>query len=275
MTVEHVVPLNQGGKHSEANIVPACGSCNYSKADFTIEELGWSVRPTVDVPANITFIPLAANKPQLRDSFCLFEDEWVNKRELVEAMLRWRLGKFLGTHVRASKCELVFLSSQAESFFERNHLEGHVRANFAFGLFYDNRLVSCLSVRKNFNNEWEIARFATNYEYNVRGAASRLVKAVRGYIKQPLVTFSNNRIGSGNVYQKIGFKLVQENPPSYWYTDGISRFWRWKGRKDPASGMTEKEQAVSGWLGEKLTGKKTPMYRVYDYGHRKWVLDAI
>lgn len=31
LTMDHVIPLSKGGKHSIENIVPACGSCNSSK----------------------------------------------------------------------------------------------------------------------------------------------------------------------------------------------------------------------------------------------------
>jgi hypothetical protein len=33
LTVDHITPLSKGGNHTMANIVPACGSCNYRKRD--------------------------------------------------------------------------------------------------------------------------------------------------------------------------------------------------------------------------------------------------
>jgi 5-methylcytosine-specific restriction endonuclease McrA len=38
ITVEHVIPVSRGGTHSIGNLVPACGSCNYSKGAKTITE---------------------------------------------------------------------------------------------------------------------------------------------------------------------------------------------------------------------------------------------
>ncbi len=53
MTLDHVVPLVRGGKHSPENIVPACESCNYSKQDRLLEELGWvCFMPDGDVRAD-------------------------------------------------------------------------------------------------------------------------------------------------------------------------------------------------------------------------------
>jgi hypothetical protein len=38
MTMDHVIPLTRGGKHSIGNVVPACRSCNSSKRSRTIVE---------------------------------------------------------------------------------------------------------------------------------------------------------------------------------------------------------------------------------------------
>jgi 5-methylcytosine-specific restriction endonuclease McrA len=37
-TVDHVIPLSQGGKHSKDNIVPACKHCNNAKYNRTPEQ---------------------------------------------------------------------------------------------------------------------------------------------------------------------------------------------------------------------------------------------
>jgi 5-methylcytosine-specific restriction endonuclease McrA len=42
LTLDHVVPLNGGGKHCEDNLVVACRSCNSSKKDTPLEE--WAQR---------------------------------------------------------------------------------------------------------------------------------------------------------------------------------------------------------------------------------------
>jgi 5-methylcytosine-specific restriction endonuclease McrA len=38
MTMDHVIPLKQGGKHTSDNIVPACRRCNGIKSDKPVEE---------------------------------------------------------------------------------------------------------------------------------------------------------------------------------------------------------------------------------------------
>ncbi|ATS93083.1 HNH endonuclease [Gordonia phage Patio] len=38
LTVEHIIPLSRGGRHSIGNIVPACPTCNYQKQNRTVME---------------------------------------------------------------------------------------------------------------------------------------------------------------------------------------------------------------------------------------------
>lgn len=38
LTLDHVIPLSKGGKHSKDNVVPACAHCNSSKGNKTLEE---------------------------------------------------------------------------------------------------------------------------------------------------------------------------------------------------------------------------------------------
>ena len=39
-TLDHVLPLSLGGRTNESNLVTSCWSCNYGKANFTVEQIG-------------------------------------------------------------------------------------------------------------------------------------------------------------------------------------------------------------------------------------------
>lgn len=43
-TVEHILPSSRGGKSTYENCVMACSTCNFKKADRTLEEMGWSLK---------------------------------------------------------------------------------------------------------------------------------------------------------------------------------------------------------------------------------------
>lgn len=209
----------------------------------------------------------------------IYEDEWADlqKRELIKAMVRYRLNKFTGTKLYARQLELVHLTknNQFKEFFTRNHLEGHANAAEAWGLMYQGKLVQVASIRKNFAGELELARLATDYDYMVVGGAARLISK----LSRPLVSYSDNRLSSGNVYQKLGFtedpKHKGYRNPSYWYTDLQTRVWRFKCRKQHGEGiehLTEREQAAQGVMSQDIFGDNRPLYRIEGYGARKWRL---
>lgn len=207
--------------------------------------------------------------------FAFFEDEWRDKNELVKSMIAQRLGGFSGEKLNARQLDYKEVSvAEANAFFDVNHLSGGTKAKKAVGLYHEGRLVACASFRTNFNREFELARLATHRDYLVRGGAGKLLSKVN----RPLVSFSDNRVGDGDVYRKLGFRLLQENGPSYWYTDGQVRIWRWRCRRinDPeilAEYPTEELQCRAGIQSMKIFGDNRPLYKIEDYGHRKWVLD--
>lgn len=219
--------------------------------------------------------------------FAFYEDEWSSKQQLIKAMLRWRLKKFNGIKLRASKLTVKKLTKNKDfkAFFERNHLDNSTNASFAYGLFLDDKLIQCISLRTNFKKEFEIARLATDYDYHVFGGVSKLIQAIaKDNPGSKLITFSNNRLSEGSVYANLGAVLLQENQSSYWYTDGVQRFWRFKCKrindpkilsKYPEVPHTETGQAEGGVFSMEVLGLggRVPLYKIYDYGHRKWEFD--
>jgi hypothetical protein len=47
-TLDHVVPVSRGGGNSDENIVTTSAVRNAAKANFTLDELGWSLKPAGD-----------------------------------------------------------------------------------------------------------------------------------------------------------------------------------------------------------------------------------
>jgi transposase-like protein len=208
--------------------------------------------------------------------FALFSDEWEKKRDLVKTMLIQRLGLSTAERVNARACDIKELTpDQTSKFFDEYHLDGSGGRHKGLGLYHNGVLVQAISLKRNFNHELEVARLATHTSYMVRGGASKLIASVH---ERPLVSFSNNRLSRGDVYQKLGFIRKSVNRPSYWYTDGSDvRIWRWKCKRnnDPdilSKYPTEDEQAQNGVFSPQFFGDNRPLFKIYDYGHQKWVL---
>jgi 5-methylcytosine-specific restriction endonuclease McrA len=55
-TLDHVIPWSLGGRTDESNLVTSCWSCNYGKANFTVEQIG------IENPFNTTLEPDPQNR---------------------------------------------------------------------------------------------------------------------------------------------------------------------------------------------------------------------
>jgi len=150
----------------------------------------------------------------------IFEDEWINKKEIVKSIIKSKLN--LTNKIFARKCRLREINDYKtiEHFYSNNHLQGFING-IHIGLYYNNILVSCLSVGKprfNKNFEYEILRFCSKNEYTIVGGLSKLFKYfISKYTPKNVITYCDLRYGNGKSYEKIGFTFFKETKPSYYY----------------------------------------------------------
>lgn len=45
LTIDHIIPLMEGGTNGVKNLVVCCRTCNRRKGSFSLERLGWAVLP--------------------------------------------------------------------------------------------------------------------------------------------------------------------------------------------------------------------------------------
>ena len=205
----------------------------------------------------------------------IFEDEWINKRSIVESKLRHILGKDTDTKVFARKLTVSTVSSkEATTFFDTHHVQGGCSASKHYGLFNGDVLVACISFGVNrFTKEGgiELIRYATSC--NVVGGFSKLMKHFQRQNPEvkSLTSYSDRRWSEGDVYEKNGFTLEGVSQPSYFYAnnEGVRYnrvlFQKHKLEKklttfDPSK--TEVENMLANGY-----------FRVFDCGTHKWVLE--
>lgn len=191
--------------------------------------------------------------------FHIFEDEWRDKRDIVESMIRLRLGVPL-FKLDARKMSVIKLSHDHDSielrrtFFNDTHLDGDVPCKHAYALIDENKMpMVMLSLRHPTHKKWrnhgylEIARFSTLCDVQVRGALGKLLAAVRADNKSiPLMTYVDRRLGDGHGYIAAGFKLSANTiQPRFWWTDFENRYDRFKIKADKKNGITEVQAAIT------------------------------
>lgn len=163
--------------------------------------------------------------------FTLFEDEWIERKPIVKSMILGRLG--VSKKIGARKCQVKPLDIEtAKSFFRQTHLQGAPnKIKIAFGLFFNDILISCMSFgdhpRRTNYNEVILQRFSSILNTVVVGGASKLFKyaITDDRIKnRNIITWSDNRYSTGNVYKQLGFIKDQELPCDYYYVKRQQRF---------------------------------------------------
>src|SRR3990170_5692205 len=92
----------------------------------------------------------------------IFEDEWLNKKEIVKSRLLNIIDK-TPTRVYARKTDIKEVSSkEAMEFLDKNHLQGKVGANIRLGLYYEKELVSLMTfgnLRKSMGKKQEDGKY--------------------------------------------------------------------------------------------------------------------
>lgn len=197
----------------------------------------------------------------------VFEDEFVDRLDVVVSRISTAMG-VKTKRIFARKCEIRELApKEANAFLKRYHLQGSGRSNYRVGLFSNNELISVMTFSKsNISRgltDWEINRYATKYGVTVVGGASKLFSAfTKAENPEKVISYSDNRWGTGAVYSALGFTKASKGTPNYWYIDGASRIHRYSLRKNSSDNqeLTEWENRFNdGWL------------RVWDCGHTKWL----
>jgi len=109
----------------------------------------------------------------------IFEDEWLDKRQIVESRIENLLGIYKH-EVFARKCEVREVNpATSREFQDQNHIQGSVNAKVSLGLFFKDELISLMTFGKcrfDKKHEWELLRFCNKLGYHIPGAAGKLLK---------------------------------------------------------------------------------------------------
>ena len=155
----------------------------------------------------------------------IFENEWINKKEIVKSILLSKMGK-ITNKIYARKCEIQDISSQHQfvrDFLDENHLQGGcVRFSKSVGLFYNDELVSVVAYGKsrfNKNYDIELLRVCNKKNLLVVGGLSKLLKFISRN-NNSIISYCDRRYSNGEGYKTAGFKLLRETAPNYFYFKG-------------------------------------------------------
>jgi hypothetical protein len=166
----------------------------------------------------------------------IFEDEWIDKRELVKEKLAYLVGMRANKPaIYARRCVIKPVeASMANFFLETNHLQGgETGSSVRLGAFYKvedkDMLVAVMSFgqpRERMGAEkeegsWELNRFATDITRKVPGIGSKLLSHfVKTYTPKEVFSYADRRWSTNiipNVYDRLGFIMTSKTKPNYFY----------------------------------------------------------
>jgi hypothetical protein len=214
----------------------------------------------------------------------LFDDEWTTKRKVCESRIKSILG--VSSHrIFARKCEIQRVSdTDSMRFCRENHIQGSPAvAHVSYGLFHNNTMISCMIFTKRVGKistsveAWEMVRYCCLLDHSIPGSASKLLAAFKKeYRNIRLVTFSDLRWGDSDFYRNLGFSEDKTLPPDYTYA-GSSTTWTRKHKfgfdKKRLITMCEKKNIPTSLNDTETTlSLKLDLYKVYDCGHKRYIL---
>ena len=208
--------------------------------------------------------------------FHFFEDELIEKFDIVKSIIKSKLG-IIENKILPCKCIIKEINSiTSNNFLEINHLQGNINSKIRIGLFYNDELVSVMIFKKkcitmhnktNLGNEYEMLRFCNKLNTEVIGGASKLYSYFKKkYLPQSVVSFADKRYSNGNLYKKLGFKLLKNTLPNYFYVVGKTRKNKFLFRKNI---LIKDGYDVNKTEHQIMLKRKIP--RIYDCGNIKCV----
>lgn len=150
----------------------------------------------------------------------IFDTEWYANQEIVKSKIAHLLG--LSYRIYARQCVIAGITTEAKNrFLIENHMQGTCISSINLGLFSEGNLVAVMTFGKsrfNKNAEWELLRYCSSKNVTVVGGAARLLRCFEQQYNFPsIVSYCDLRYGTGKMYEAIGFTLIGQTNPNYWY----------------------------------------------------------
>lgn len=154
----------------------------------------------------------------------IFEDEWLERKEVVLNRLRHVVnGDVDNPTIGARKCTVRQINGQiAKDFLKKYHIQGYVPATIYLGAYYKEELVGVMTFIKGQSQAWNMPQFVTKPSYKLPGLIGKMLKFfVRNYqyskIQTTLDLRWNQSLNNNTIYDKLGFNIIDVQPPQYQY----------------------------------------------------------
>lgn len=203
----------------------------------------------------------------------IFGDEWRYKEKQVKSFIKSKLGIF-DRKIYARNCTVSKISKHdGNKLLHQFHIQGvSKRSKQMFGISYDGEILGVVSFSLHHRDSSKLCldRLCFKGGISITGGSSKLIKNATKHFNRKydsVVTWSDNRWSSGNVYKKCGFILDGELPPDYSYVEMSNP----RIRKSKQS-MKKSNINCPDDMTEKQYCKQLGYSRIWDCGKKRWVI---
>lgn len=200
----------------------------------------------------------------------IWDKEWEENKDVVKSYILSVLNIF-EKKIFARNCTFKIIDNNvANEFCDRHHFQGKtIRIKHSFCLLHNDEVVSVITFgyhhRKN-TNELVLSRYCVKSGYCIIGGAEKLfINSMKTLGTSEVISWSDNRISYGRVYEKLGFELDAKLKADYFYikSDGRTII--------PKQSMQKKKCGCPDNMTEREYCKNVlKLNRVYDCGKIRW-----
>lgn len=195
------------------------------------------------------------------DLIHIWEDQWLNQKDLIKSILKARLGKVSKKDkIYARQCIIKEISTEEyKDFCIKNHIQGYLPAVVKLGLFYEGKLVQICSFGKMYNMgkaaelnsqyEWVWKRGCIASNNAVIGGTSKLFAYfVKKYNPETVLCYADWNLFNGKGYREAGFKLDGYTGPDKFYITADHHYLRINRNPYAYKELMEKVSKRKVWL---------------------------
>lgn len=204
----------------------------------------------------------------------IFEDEYVDKKDIVLSKLKHILKQDNSPKINGRKCIIEEISyPESKEFLENNHIQGSQKATVYLGAKFNDELVGVMTFVKLNENEWELNRFASSIKHICNGVGGKLFSYfLKNYNPTYIKSFADRRWTlneENNLYTKLGFKLGSTLKPDYKYVlnGSYKRIHKFNFRKQ----ILHNKYGLPLELTENEMAEKIGAYKIWDCGLYKYI----
>lgn len=224
---------------------------------------------------NSKLINFKKNNP---DTMLIFEDLWKNKTDIIKSIISVKLDSKIKKY-HARKLTIKEVPQQlSKKFLDENHLQGNCKSSIKLGLYDNEELIQIMTFGKarfSKSASYELIRLATKKYSVVVGGTQRLFNYfIKKYNNPSIVSYDDEMIFTGSIYEKLGFKLKSNKVRGYSYyndTDKV-RIGRTYFQK---SKLTSVLRSVDMTLSEEENCENNGWHKIYDCGQATWLYNPL